>query len=166
MRKAKSNGGFSLLEMLMTTLILSFSMVMLVNGSVSIRRIYSETLRKADAQMMLSEAETQLRNDLSFTKKYKTEDNNENGKLTEYCKYSVWYPLSKEFAAATDALQAEKQRRLEGLTIPVNDLRVTKSGDYFTVSGLRVEADGKTIQSGDAFDVRALSVVQFVASGQ
>ena len=91
MRKLKSNAGFTLLEMLMTTLILSFSMVVLVNGSVSIRRLYSDALRHADAQMILSQAETALRNDLSFARAYKADN---DGNVTEYWIYSNHYTLS------------------------------------------------------------------------
>ena len=49
--------GFSLVEMLMTTLILSLAMVIVVSGSSVAQKIYRNTMAKADAQMILSQIE-------------------------------------------------------------------------------------------------------------
>lgn len=164
MGKMKSNGGFSLLEMLMTMLILSFTMVTLVNGSVSIKRLYSDALRKADAQMLLSQVETTLRNDLSFARKC-TVNSGDNLTVTDYWVYFNHYTVSdleKRFITGDNA------RRLENVSIPFDASRypedhvtIQYDGEYFTVSGLKVlDKNGKTVQSGDGFIIRALSDVQ------
>lgn len=165
MRKIKSNGGLSLLEMLMTTLILSFTMVTLVNGSVSIKRLYSDALRKADAQMLLSQVETTLRNDLSFAREYTVS----GGVLTGYSKYSVQYSLSKENweneekrGFQTRFISSGNKSRLEGLSLDKETFKVKydDATDCFTVSGLQVIYQNETILSGDDFIIRALSDVQ------
>ena len=95
--------GFSLVEMLITTLIMSLVMVIVTSGSAVAQKLYRNTMAKADAQMVLSQIERYLRDDLSFAdeceidlqrSEYDSEDNLTAGAVTRYHKNGFWYELS------------------------------------------------------------------------
>ena len=66
MRRVTSKTGFSTLEMIVTTLLLALSMTVLTSGASAVSAIYRRTLAKADAQMIYSQIETNLRAELAF----------------------------------------------------------------------------------------------------
>ena len=55
--------------MVITTLILGLSLTLVANGASAVQRIYRRTLAKADAQMIYSQIETNLRAELAFADK-------------------------------------------------------------------------------------------------
>ena len=59
-------GGLTVLEMLLTTLLLALATMIVAEGSSSVNAVYRRTMAKADAQMVLSQIETQLREELRF----------------------------------------------------------------------------------------------------
>ena len=101
--------GFSLVEMLITTLIMSLVMVIVTSGSAVAQKLYRNTMAKADAQMVLSQIERYLRDDLSFAdeceidsqeSEYDDFDNHlTEGAVTRYHKNGFWYELSNGPAA-------------------------------------------------------------------
>ncbi|MBQ9346489.1 MAG: prepilin-type N-terminal cleavage/methylation domain-containing protein [Oscillibacter sp.] len=113
MRRAapgRAGQGFSLVEMMMTMLIMSLVMVIVVGGASVAQKLFRNTMAKADAQMVLSQIERYLRDDLSFTDACMIEeaiDYDDNGNLiqydsdgdpvewtvTEYHKNGFWYKL-------------------------------------------------------------------------
>ena len=133
-------------------MILGLSMTLLANGAAVIQSIYRRMLATADAQMILSQVETRLRNDLSMAEKYTLDA---EGYVTHYYISPYWYSLkvdggvlykegflslSPEPAeeAKLDQLSFKNTRRLENLSI--NSLpAITRNGDCFYVSGLCVE---------------------------
>ena len=145
MRNAKSKSGFSTAEMLLATLILSLSMMLLSNGAAVIQSIYRRTLAATDAQMILSQTETRLRNDLSMATKC---DFDADGKtVTQYYISSVGYKLTvsadgvlyrEDDEGNLDQISLKNVRRLEDLKIPEAPT-IRFSDDCFQVYGLRVE---------------------------
>ncbi len=144
MREIKSKRGFSTAEMLLATLILSLSMMLLSNGAAVIQRIYRRTLAATDAQMILSQTETRLRNDLSMATKC---DFDADGKtVTRYYISSVGYELTvsngvlyrKDGEGNLDQLSLKNVRRLEDLKIP-NAPTIQYADGCFTVSDLQAE---------------------------
>ena len=150
MGHAKSNSGFSTAEMLLATMILGLSMTLLANGAAVIQSIYRRMLATADAQMILSQVETRLRNDLSMATGYK--------KISDDAYYYLngcWYrlkidngvlykegfeaiPPEADAQGELDQISFKNTRRLENLSI--NSLpAITRNGDCFYVSGLCVE---------------------------
>ena len=87
----RANRGFSLLEMLITTLILSLVMVISTSGVAVAQKLYRSTMAKADAQMILSQIERNLRDDLSFADQYKLGP--DGATVTQYHKNGFWYGL-------------------------------------------------------------------------
>ena len=150
MRNAKSKRGFSTAEMLLATLILSLSMMLLSNGAAVIQRIYRRTLAATDAQMILSQTEINLRNDLSAAEEYRTD----NGDVTLYRVSSYWYrltvnegvlykerfssPPQPDETGSLEQISLKNVRRLADLKIPAAPT-IRFSYDCFQVYGLRVE---------------------------
>lgn len=99
MKRVKANSGFTTAEMLITTLIMSLSFTLLANGVATIRNIYSKTMAKADAQMILSQVEITLRNDLSLVTKVeypKADKNAEKKNILQYYIPPYWCRLVVE----------------------------------------------------------------------
>ena len=167
--------------MLLATLILSFSMMLLSNGAAVIQRIYRRTLAATDAQMILSQAEIRLRNDLSMAEKCDLDADGET--VTQYYISSVGYKLithpdrdrypsqerypdgvlyREDDAGNLDQFSLKNVSRLEGLQIP-NAPTIQYADGCFTVSGLQVEySDGRgsTLPfSSPAIVIRALQSV-------
>lgn len=157
--------GFSLVEMLMTTLILSLAMVIVVSGSSVAQKIYRNTMAKADAQMILSQIERNLRDDLSFADQCRLDADGTT--VTQYHKNGLWYTLANGTKAnqapyenflyrtfrVTDSngefedddpilyepLSSSNSNRLEEVSVSLP--KITYSDGRFQVSNLRVRLD-------------------------
>lgn len=164
MGRMKSNSGFSTAEMLLATMILGLSMTLLANGAAVIQSIYRRMLATADAQMILSQAETRLRNDLSRAETPKNEgivtnyyirSNDALTKCTltvrpdrteysekDYPDYVLYAQYVTNEVSKLDQLSLKNVRRLEDLQIP--EAPVIKFDDNcFKVYGLRVRYQDK-----------------------
>ncbi|MBQ9633223.1 MAG: prepilin-type N-terminal cleavage/methylation domain-containing protein, partial [Lachnospiraceae bacterium] len=65
-QRLKSRGGFSLVELLLTTIILLLAASIVARGVPAANLVYRETVDKANAQVLLSTAMTVLRDDVGF----------------------------------------------------------------------------------------------------
>ena len=161
------NRGFSLVEMLLTTLIMSLVMVVVTSGAAVAQKLYRNTMAKADAQMILSQVERYLRDDLSFADECEI---NADGKVKRYHKNGFWYALAngpegksglsanflyRTFDATGNAagddlnllyepLSASKSDRLERVYVFVPDITYDSDENCFYVSNLRVTLEDKT----------------------
>ncbi|MBQ6207400.1 MAG: prepilin-type N-terminal cleavage/methylation domain-containing protein [Oscillospiraceae bacterium] len=162
------NRGFSLMEMLITTLILSLVMVIVTSGVAVAQKLYRKTMAKADAQMILSQIERYLRDDLSFADECETEADGKTVK--RYHKNGFWYALAngptgksglsanflyKTFSATGESentlyesLSASKSDRLEDIYVSVPVITYDSGENRFYVSGLRVMLDETTVIAG------------------
>ena len=65
-QRLNSRGGFSLVELLLTTIILLLAASIVARGVPAANLVYRETVDKANAQVLLSTAMTVLRDDVGF----------------------------------------------------------------------------------------------------
>ena len=131
-QSGKASRGFSLVETLITTLIMSSIMVIVVGGATVVQKLYWNAMTKADAQMVLSQIERTLRNDLSYTDECKIDPRQSDydpdselllaGVVTQYHKNGFWFRLEngtetnsspdknllyRSFSAAGESLRGE-----------------------------------------------------------
>lgn len=167
------NRGFSLVEMLITTLIMSLVMVIVTSGVAVAQKLYRNTMAKADAQMILSQIERYLRDDLSFADECEMDADGETVK--RYHKNGFWYALEngpegksglsanflyKTFSVAGESetenlnllyepLSPSKSDRLEAIRVSVPVITYVSAENRFYVSDLRVTLeDGTTVIAG------------------
>ena len=177
--------GFSLVEMLITTLILSLVMVIVTSGVAVAQKLYRNTMAKADAQMILSQIERYLRDDLSFADECETEADGKTVK--HYHKNGYWYALSngpqpsndserksslsanflyKTFSVAGESemenlnllyepLSPSKSDRLEAIRVSVPVITYNSDESRFYVSDLRVTLEDGTTVIAGAESVQS-----------
>lgn len=186
MRRVKANSGFTTAEMLITTLIMSLSFTLLANGVATIRNIYSKTMAKADAQMILSQVEITLRNDLSLVTKVeypKADKNAEKKNILQYYIPPYWCRLvvedgvlcKKRFLTQTPPLSTnsggenvpisyQHKNRLENLEVSVPNIQYVNSDGYFQVSGLSVKYQEDTVAGSESLQylIRALNKPELI----
>lgn len=188
MKRVKANSGFTTAEMLITTLIMSLSFTLLANGVATIRNIYSKTMAKADAQMILSQVEITLRNDLSLVTKVeypKADKNAEKKNILQYYIPPYWCRLvvedgvlcKKRFLTQTPPLSTnsggenvpisyQHKNRLENLEVSVPEIQYDSNG-YFQVSNLKVTYQDDPVAGSDSLQylIRALNNPELIESG-
>ena len=188
MRRVKANSGFTTAEMLITTLIMSLSFTLLANGVATIRNIYSKTMAKADAQMILSQVEISLRNDLSLVTKYALMTDEDGKEILQYYIPPYWCRLvvnekdkgvlyKKRFLTQTPPLSTnsggenvpisyQHKNRLENLEVSVPNIQYVNSDGYFQVSKLKVTYQGDTVAGSDSdfpqYLIRALNKPELI----
>lgn len=184
MKRVKANSGFTTAEMLITTLIMSLSFTLLANGVATIRNIYSKTMAKADAQMILSQVEITLRNDLSLVTKVeypKADKNAEKKNILQYYIPPYWCRLvvedgvlckkkiSPDGKEKIEPISYQHTNRLETLVMSLPEIRYVKSDDYFPddyfqVSNLSVKYQEDTVAGSEFLQylIRALNKPELI----
>lgn len=190
MKRVKANSGFTTAEMLITTLIMSLSFTLLANGVATIRNIYSKTMAKADAQMILSQVEISLRNDLSLVTKYALMTDKDGKEILQYYIPPYWCRLvvnekdkgvlyKMRFQGQTPPslgvksedcvpISYQHRNRLENLEVFGPEIQYNSDG-YFQVSNLKVTYQGDTVAGSDSdspqYLIRALNNPELIESG-
>lgn len=179
MKRVKANSGFTTAEMLITTLIMSLSFTLLANGVATIRNIYSKTMAKADAQMILSQVEITLRNELSLVTKVEWKDEDAGGKkILQYYIPPYWCRLvvkdgvlckkkiSPDGKEKIEPISYQHTNRLENLVMSLPEIRYVNSDGYFQVSKLKVTYQGDTVAGSDSdfpqYLIRALNKPELI----
>ena len=148
-------GGLTVLEMLLTTFLLALTTMVVAEGSRSVNAVYRRTMAKADAQMVLSQIETQLREELRFAEDV---DADGSGNVTAYkwhggwcgihtytssdgkvvLLYRRWVDASEDDAETTAATAFDDREMEDGLktTLPVGVEPLSET-DMASLEGIR-----------------------------
>lgn len=169
--RLRKNSGFTLTELLLTTMILLMVSAVVAGGVPSAANAYFKIVDASNAQILLSTTVTSLRNELSFATDIKLKDN--STELDEYTNVRVKAlsndreqgitltekQLADEMIRPAQPLVAgglSGALRSQKLVSGFQTISYNEATDVFTVSGLQVTKNGNPIAGPIDLDIRRI----------
>ena len=167
-RKLKSKVGFTLTELLLTTLILLMVSSVVAVGVPTAANAYFKVIDAANAQILLSTTVTRLKSELSLAS-YVSGDGNSIVYSTNGVHKTISKDAEKGIQVKTNE-EAEAQQlvpkaitnslRSNNMVSEYGDRGITYADGVFTISGLIITKDSKTLAGPVNLTIRTVTGTQ------